>query len=249
MKKILALGIIGLTIFIIYLITLDKKIYYVALGDTLTLGYQNNEGNVKSYADYVNDYLKEKNISEKYIKDFSSETYRTTDLIRDIEDNKKININNKELTLKNALIKADLVTLSIGANDIIYKLGLKGINNNIENVDEIYNYIDDILIDLEKLFILLREYCKEEIIIIGYYNPLANVSSEYARTLEPLFLYTNQKLNILCKKYNMHYVDIYTIFKENPEFIDYEESIYPLSSGYEAIAKEVISTIDAKMLK
>ena len=42
MKKILILGVIILSIFIIYLTTLDKKVYYLVLGDEISLGLTSN---------------------------------------------------------------------------------------------------------------------------------------------------------------------------------------------------------------
>ena len=99
-KTILVSSIIVLLVFLIYLTTLDKKVYYVSLGDSLALG-QTPYGNLDyGYTDYVKDYLIDKKILEKYIKEFSDKNYRITDLIRDINDNKKIYINNKPKLLK-----------------------------------------------------------------------------------------------------------------------------------------------------
>ena len=38
MKKILLIASIILSVFLIYLITADKKVYYLALGDSLIMG-------------------------------------------------------------------------------------------------------------------------------------------------------------------------------------------------------------------
>ena len=46
-----------------------------------------------------------------------------------IDNNEKVIIDKKEKTIKNALIKADLLTLSIGMNDFIYKMGIDKQNN------------------------------------------------------------------------------------------------------------------------
>ena len=131
LKSILILGIVFIIVFFIYLTTLDKKVYY------LDLGIRDN--NDYTYADMVNDYFIEINKQEKYINYFTSKDYRTTDLIRDVEDNKMVLQDNKKQTIKNALIKADLVTLNIGSNDLYYKL-----NSDVDSEEEIYNYIDEI---------------------------------------------------------------------------------------------------------
>ena len=38
MKKILVIGVVIISIFLIYLTTIDKKVYYVSLGDEISLG-------------------------------------------------------------------------------------------------------------------------------------------------------------------------------------------------------------------
>ena len=75
--------------------------------------------------------------------------WRTIDLIDYIEENKEIVVEGKKKTIKNALIKADLVTLSIGSNDVVSKLLLK---NNYTK-EELYNYLDEYLKDIQKIYL------------------------------------------------------------------------------------------------
>ena len=143
MKKILIIGVIILSIFIIYLTTLDKKVYYLVLGDEISLGLTSNNKYEKNYTEYIKEYLEEKNILEKYINEYTTQNYRITDIINDINNNKEIEDTKK--TLKNALIKADLVTLSIGTNDIISKIeDINKMNkidyNKFKNNWHIYKY-------------------------------------------------------------------------------------------------------------
>ena len=76
MKKILIGALVILTIFLIYLCNLDKKVYYLALGDSLVKGEGAYGEREKSYSDYVSDYFKEKNLLETYIDDFAKSGYR-----------------------------------------------------------------------------------------------------------------------------------------------------------------------------
>lgn len=189
-KKILVLGIIMLLVFIIYLITLDDKIYYLSLGDSLAIGTNKS----KEYNKYLADYLNELGILEKYVNDYSDKEQRTIDLINDIKRNKKIVINNKTETLKNALVKADIITLSIGKNDLLSKL------NYISEKENPYKYADIILLDMDKLLKLIREYCKEDIYLIGIYDSNKNIKNK--RILN----YIDKKSELLCKKYNINYI-------------------------------------------
>ena len=46
----------------------------------------------------------------------------------------------------------------------------------------------------------------------------------------------------------MTYVEISTLFKENPQFLPNENDIHPSKEGYKAIAGEIIGVINKKML-
>ena len=234
MKKILIFALIVTFIFLIYLGTIDKKVFYLSLGDEYALGKTTNGNYEYSYADHIKEYLKEKQVLETYIKEYAKNNYRITDLIKDIEENKKIVINKKPQTIKNALIKADLVTISIGTNDIIGKLNM----HESYSKKEIYDFIDDFLLDLDQLYKLIRMYCKEDIIIIGYYNFLDD------EKLDEVFNYLNQSIKLLSSKYNMETIDM------NQNFIKYHannQTIYPNKEGYYEIYQKIKKLIDIKI--
>ena len=186
MKKILVTIFIIIIVAIIYIVFKDDKIYYVSISDRLNNDY--------SYKDYIKDYLDELNILEKY-SDISDIDNRITDIIRNIEDNQEYDGKN----IKNILIKADILTLSVGYNDIITKM-------DKYNIYTMYGYIDTFLSDLNSLYSLLREYDKEKIIMLGYYNP-------YSSKYNDIINYINQKVENLCLKYNIDYIDISDVNK------------------------------------
>lgn len=240
MKKILIISCVIISIFLIYLVTIDRKIYYLAIGDDLTNGQlENNTG----YSKYVSDYLHYYEKLETYISDFAKDSYRITDIITDINNNKKININGKEKSLKNALIKADLLTISIGINDITAKINTQNIED-ISNYQHLYNNIDEISEDLDELLSLIREYCKEDIFLVGIYYPYETPNPD----LNNLFIYMNNRFKDLALQYKINYIDIYDIFSENYNYLS-DDNIYPSKEGYEAIANQIIITINNTVLK
>ncbi len=242
MKKTLVIVLIILAVFLIYLCNLDKKVYYLALGDSLAKGDGAYGEKIKSYSDYVSEYFKEKKLLETYIDDFAKSGYRTTDLTKAITDNVRVKVGNKLITLQNALIKADLVTVSIGANDILNKINI----DKPLNYSEIYNYIDDLSDDLDELLTLLREYCKEDIVLVGYYNPYPSLNN---KNTDDIFEYLNTKYKKISKEHNVTYVEISMLFKENPGFLPNEKDIHPSEEGYKAIAGEIISAVNKTLLK
>ena len=213
MKKILIVGLVLLSIFVIYLCNMDKKVYYVALGDSLEKFYVGDR-EVYGYSHYIKDYLKTKGLLERYADDFAKVDTRSTDLINDINNNKKVTTAKGSFSLKNALIKADLVTLNINAEDVYTKLSDPNIIYN-----EVYDYIDNLAYDLDNLFKIMREYCKEDIVLIGPYNPFKENDDE---NIQDLLNYLNTKYKNVCDEYNVIYVNISNInviSKENLQIV------------------------------
>ncbi len=241
LKTILVGSLILLIIFLIYLTTLDKLVYFLALGDSVAAGKTPYGNHDYSYNDYIQEYLKEKKVLEKYIDQFIDDEARTTDLIRDIVDNKKVIINKKEQSIKNALIKADLVTLSIGMNDLYYKL------NTIDlDYDNLYKHIDEMMIDTEELFKMLREYCKEDIFVINYYRQVYLFNNH---DLKEHFNYINKELKKLCNKYNIKYIEINNIIESNVKYMPNNKSFLITRSGQKLISDEVIKNLQNTLFK
>lgn len=188
-KTIMFISFIFILVFVIYLTTTDKEIYY------LNISIDKSE---YSYDTYIYKYLKEEKKLEKYIHDFVSEDDRVTDIIHMIKENKFITLNNKKQTIKNALIKSDLVTIFIGLNDINYKVGYS-------SMSELYEYADSFLDDLREMLQLIRENCKEDIIFIGYYNIYGSYYDEY-------FDYVNREAELICENYNIEFIDTMSIY-------------------------------------
>ena len=231
MKKILILGIIILSIFLIYLTTIDKKVYYVSLGDEISLGMTKEGYYEKSYPLYIKEYLEKNNKLETFIDDYSKQGYRITDLINDINNNKEIEETNK--TIKNVLIKADLVTISIGTNDILSKISNE---QNLTKIDykRLYKNIEEIVNDLDKLLKIIREYCKEDIILIG-----TNIKTEN-ENLREIINYANEKFDEVSKKYDIEYIKTDEIIKEK---------IYPTIEEYKRLSEQIIDSINNNLLK
>lgn len=246
-KLLIGFIITGIILITIFFMTRDKQIYYLSLGDSLAAGQTPNNTIEESYGDYVAEYLKDKEVLEFYTKKFSKSGYRSIDLLNDLNNNKKIKIDGKKITIKHALIKADIVTVSIGSNDLFYKLNV-GNEFDMNEFDDIYTYVDEAISDVDKLLYELRKSCKEQIMVFGFYNPFTNFSSSLANTVEPVIVYANEKMKNLVKKYDMTYVDIHDMFLANDNYLPSKLEIHPTKDGYKAMAKSVINLIDKKTL-
>ena len=87
----------------------------------------------------------------------------------------------------------------------------------------------------------MREYCKEDIILVGFYNPyIDNLNST------KVFNYLNKKYKEVCDEYKVDYIDLEPIFAGHSDFID---GNLLTQMGQNMIASEIINQIDKKMLR
>lgn len=199
MKKIILILILFLSIWFIYNNTVDKKNNYLVLGNDLSIGEDN-------YSLYVRDYLDSKNILGNYNTSFVDLDLRITDLINKIKYNDNVIVNNKTIGINMLLKNADVITISIGMNELYYKLSI--------NNENIYTYMKDMITDLEVLFNLINRYNHKRVFVINYYN-INNYNKD-------IFNYLNYYLEELCDKEGFEYVDVSEFLDNN--IINYEKS-------------------------
>ena len=215
MKKIIFTFLVVLITFLIYFFNRSEKTYYLSLGDHLSYGINNFNNVNNSYSNNIKEHYKE-NLSN-YVNYSTFEDYRVMDMINDINYNKTVIFNNKEYKLQNLLIKANIITLSIGMNDLIYKSKI--------NID-LYEYTDQLLNDIDNLFILIRKYNKDKIYFLSFYNIIDN---------EELIEYANKKLKSISNKNKINFVDISLL---NNYII---KGIYPNNDGYTYITNKILN--------
>jgi len=207
---------------------MDKKVYYLALGDSSKYEYDAFGKKVYGYSYYVADYFRKMDVLEKYVFQYSKPDLRITDLINDINFNKKYG----NYTLKNSLIKADLVTLKIDASDVYNRILIGDYNS-------VYDYIDGLCKDFDELLKLVRQYCKEDIIFIGYFNPFISMNNS---EIDDLIYYLNKRYKEVCDEYKVIFNDISSAkFSFENNFINGED--------YKKIGDMVIKSADKSLFE
>ena len=229
-KKLILLLIVIISVFKIYKINNKNNISYTSLGDGYSKGidsyYQTNYG----YSDYLKDYLKETDKLNFYNKTFTNKSASIDSLYKDILINKKENNYNIKRTLR----ESEILTISIGINDLIYKLAITEEINEYK-LDRI---IEEINISLNQLIKEIRKYYQKDIYIIGYYKP--NTNNYY-------LIKGIEKLNNLYKN-NKDIIYIYSEkLEKNPyKYFSNPSNFYPNSIGYKEISTEIVEKINKK---
>ncbi len=242
--KLLVFVISLLIVFSTYslFINKNKKKIYIALGDSIAEGMNSYSQVDYGYTDYIKDYLKEKNILEFYTKLYSKSGYTTRDLKTDIENNKVVEVDNKKIYLKEILRESDLITLTIGANDLLRDFDLLNISSKLANVEENKRKVDQIAIEVKETIKLIKIYARNQIIVTGYYNPLPR-NKDIKQEIDEIVKYYNNEIEEICEELNVTYIDIFEIFNNNEELLPNPIDIHPNKKGYEKIAKEIIKYI------
>ena len=163
MKKIISILILFLSCYFIYNLTIDNELFYLSIGDGIAKGIT-DDGKVSeyNYTDNIKNYLISKNKLKGFNNSFVDKDYRITDLLRIIKYKEEIVVNNDHISINELLKQADIVTISLGMNELYYKILVD--NNNI------YNYIDGMLSDMELFLKEVDRYNHKKIILLGYYN-------------------------------------------------------------------------------
>lgn len=230
--KIISLVIICLIVFSIYTLFKTEKLNYIALGDSLAEGINPYGEESYSYTDFLKEELEDSHKLSYYTKEYTKSGYTTEDLTNEINNN---------ANLKKDLRESDLVTVSIGANDLLGSIKLKDIN--INNILELKSKVTEILPNLEECIKNVRKYAKEDVIIVGYYNPIPFLFNTSGSDIDELFAYIDDEYQKIAKKYDCSYISIYQLFKENTDFLPNPNDIHPNLDGYEAISDEIIKKI------
>ena len=211
MKKIILVLFLFLSCYIIYQSTEDKTLSCLVIGDTI--------------AD--NKYLSNNNLITKYNNQYINKDYRLIDLINIIKYNEEQEIDGKKISIHRLMKTTDILIISIGMNDIYYKL-----NDDTKNI---YTYINDMVNNMEILLEEINKYNYQKVIILGYYNT-TNKHND-------LFTYLNYKMKRITNKYHYQYLELNNIIKNNSNFLKNPNNFILNDQGYQEISKIIVENL------
>ena len=229
MKKIISILIFFLSCYFIYNLTIDNELFYLSIGDGIAKGIT-DEGNVSeyNYTDSIKYYLTSKNKLKGFNNSFVNKDYRITDLLRIIKYKEEIVVDNDHISINELLKKADIVTISLGMNELYYKILVD--NNNI------YSYIDGMLSDMKLLLKEVDRYNHKKVIVLGYYNTKDNNKD--------IFNYVNYKLKNIVNKRGFEFIDIDKIINNNTNYFTNNTNFYLNNEGYQKISQIIVEKIN-----
>ena len=223
--KLIIFLLIIFTIFMIYKNNHNHYYNYTSLGDGYAKGINSYGIEEYGYSDFIKDSLQKSKKLKLYTKDYTSKDESINNLYDAIATNEKITINHSEKNIKEILRESNLVTITIGLNDLIYHIAITP-NLNEYKLNSIMNNIKK---ELTRLIKEIKTYYPKTIYIIGYPNiPFENIYIKEGLT----------KLETIYK--NMQGIEYISTAKiiTNEDFLN-PNSIYIRREGYKKIAYEI----------
>jgi lysophospholipase L1-like esterase len=208
----------------------NKQLDYVALGDSLAAGATPYRELDKGYADFLVDRY-EQSQYEITLNNYGVPGYRTTNIVSELLNS----TNSKYGPLRESIKNAELITIDIGANDLL--ANLKTIQQNPSTAPAVLNTIAQnlylILSEIEKINPRIKVY------VMGYYNPFPHLPKQEQAVLLPLLDALNQTIEKVASANGDEFVPTAKVIKKyETAYVPNPNDIHLSIEGYKAVAKE-----------
>jgi len=201
---------------------------YVSLGDSLAAGQTPYREIKLGYADFLKKRM-EKSQYEVDFTNFGVSGYTSEHLKNDILTKK---------TVRDEIKSADMITLDIGANDVLGALKTSPANVGVA-ISSVAKNLSIILATIDTLNPNIDVY------VMGYYNPFPYLSIQEQEHLMPIMNKLNETIKAVSTLNGDVFVSTEEVIGKNPtQYIPNPADIHLSLDGYEVIAKEFWKALD-----
>ena len=222
----------------------QEKKKVLALGDALAYGLVNDGTSSGGYNQLMANRLSDDFVLKNYAN-FSQKDLKATTLLENINSDLEIETSLGKTNIQDLIRKSDIITLSIGLNDLIANDFFDATLYSTGNVSALKAIVDIMSQNVLNVSEKIRELNNDAVIIlVGQYNILQNdiVFSNYTEIFDAVYFYINDKYQNVCQSINCHFVETYTVFKNNPSLLS-SDSYYPYQDGYQVLNDYIIEII------
>lgn len=202
-----------------------SSLYVVSLGDSLTRGtgdQENKDGYVGRLAEKWQSHVETIEVAN-----FAVKGQRSDKLLKQL----------RKKEIQQAIKKADVILLTIGANDFLKLVKKKKKNFQLREINDAFaNYMQN----LKQIVATLESLNSEAaIVFIGLYNPIGILVDE-AKQTDALVQHFNQiSEEIIMTSPNGHFIPIHDIFLHKSVHLLADDYFHPNGLGYERIAERI----------
>lgn len=202
----------------------DQRI--VSIGDSLTEGVGDESEN-GGYVGILNNTFKDHNLNIT-LDNFGKKGNRSDQLLKRLEKD----------DISSAIKEADIVLITIGANDIMKVLKSNFINVTMEPFQkERVEYIKRLTAIFDKINDLNPD---TQIYLIGFYNPFERHFGEIKELSMIIDSWNNAGKELTEEYENANYIPTIDLFSQSTIDLLAEDEFHPNTSGYKLMAQRVL---------
>ena len=228
----------------------STKLDYLALGDSLAAGQTPNRQIDKGYGDYIAGQLAKMDLLASFDKRFAVPGYTTSDVLMDIETNiEKKNAHGQSIKLHDAIKNAEVITLDIGANDLLSKINIDPTKNEVSfDQQQIQTALMEVGQNLAQILTTIKTLNPNvDIYVMGYYNPFPYLPENVQTQLTQLLGLLNQTIENTGKPFQVVFVPTAEVIGKNPTiFLPNPNDIHPNKAGYLQLANAIWNKMNVK---
>ena len=145
------------------------------------------------------------------------------ELLEDIDNNIEILEN---VTIQNIINSASIITIMLNPNEIYNT--------------KTYNELEIIINNINQILSKIRKISNAKIYFLGFYNIYDNKEKDNK------IIYTNSKIENLCKKYKIDYIDLYNVLKNRKYLFYINDNNLPNKDANIMISNEILKKYNQK---
>lgn len=205
-------------IFVILIILITILIYYKFKNKKINY-VAINITEKENYSDYFVKNIKKLGKFNKILETKMS----SEELLEDIDNNIEIYEN---VTIQNIINSASIITIMLNPNEIYNT--------------KTYNELEIIINNINQILSKIRKISNAKIYFLGFYNIYDNKEKDNK------IIYTNSKIENLCKKYKIDYIDLYNVLKNRKYLFYINDNNLPNKDANIMISNEILKKYNQK---
>ena len=207
-------------IFVILIILITILIYYKF--ENKKINYVAiNITEKENYSDYFVKNIKNLGKFNKILETKMS----SEEILEDIDNNIEIDEN---ITIQNIINSASIITIMLNPNEIYNT--------------KTYNELEIIINNINQILSKIRKISNAKIYFLGFYNIYDN------KEIDNKIIYTNSKIENLCKKYKIDYIDLYNVLKNRKYLFYINDNNLPNKDANIMISNEILKKYNQKSI-
>lgn len=207
-------------IFVILIILITILIYYKFENKKINYVAINITEKV-NYSDYFVKNIKKLGKFNKILETKMS----SEELLEDIDNNIEMLEN---VTIQNIINSASIITIMLNPNEIYNA--------------KTYNELEIIINNINQILSKIRKISNAKIYFLGFYNIYDN------KEIDNKIIYTNSKIESLCKKYKIDYIDLYNVLKNRKYLFYINDNNLPNKDANIMISNEILKKYNQKSI-